>query len=129
MIYNFNGRNLNIPDNEIANSMKALEISKEEAIELWLEDNDFEENAEQKALDEKAKQIKIDHGASATGKKKVNKPKTVKISDEKAQIFSDIVALLSEKYEISVEILNKKVGIALNGKNFSLDLVEHRPKK
>ena len=38
MIYNFNGKNINIPDKEIEKAMKSLELTKEEAIEMWLED-------------------------------------------------------------------------------------------
>ena len=35
-----NGKVVNIPDKEIEQSMKVLELTKEEAIEMWLEDND-----------------------------------------------------------------------------------------
>ena len=30
-----NGKNVNIPDKEIEKNMKLLEISKEEAVEMW----------------------------------------------------------------------------------------------
>ena len=39
-----NGKVVNIPDNEIEYNMKTLELSKEEAIDLWLEDNDYQVN-------------------------------------------------------------------------------------
>ena len=58
MKYNFNGKVLNIPDAEIEKNMKALEISRDEAIEMWLDDNDYIENEEAEALTEKAKVIK-----------------------------------------------------------------------
>lgn len=41
-----NGKTINIPDKEIENHMKILELSKEEAIQLWLEDNEYEINEE-----------------------------------------------------------------------------------
>lgn len=61
--------------------------------------------------------------------KKTKKPKTVKISNEKQQIFSDIVEFLKEKYEINVEINNKLIIINEKGKEFKLNLSETRQKK
>ena len=51
MKYTINGKTVNISDEELEKSMKALELTKDEAIQLWLEDNGFEENEEQNALD------------------------------------------------------------------------------
>ena len=88
----------------------------------------FEE--EQRELEEKAKKIKIDHGAKAEkSEKKEKKPKTVKVSDEKVKIFQDIVAFLQKNYNISVEKDNKLIKISENGKEFKLDLIESRQKK
>ena len=55
MKYNFNEKILNIPDAELENSMKCLKISKEEAIQLWLDDNDYTVNEVVEELSEKAK--------------------------------------------------------------------------
>ena len=52
-----NGKNVNIPDKEIEKNMKLLEISKEDAIEMWLEDEGYLDNEEQNELDEKAKKV------------------------------------------------------------------------
>jgi hypothetical protein len=62
------GKVVNIPDKEIEKNMKLLEISQEEAVEMWLEDEGYLDNEEQIELDTKAKQVKIDHGASAVDK-------------------------------------------------------------
>ena len=80
-----NGKTVNIPDKELEKSMKALELTKEEAIQMWLEDNDYEVNEEQEELDSKAKKVKIQHGASAVDKSqpKEKKERVVKVSDEK----------------------------------------------
>lgn len=61
--------------------------------------------------------------------KKARKPKTVKISDEKQEIFGEIVEFLSKKYQFSVETDNKLVKIYKNGKEFKLNLSETRQKK
>ena len=59
MIYNFNGKSLKIPDEIIEKSMKVLELSKDEAIQMYLEDEGYLENETVTQLTEKAKINKI----------------------------------------------------------------------
>lgn len=128
-----NGKAVNIPDKEIENSMKSLELTKEEAIEMWLEDEGYLDNEEQNELDSKAKKVKIDHGASAIDKtqKKEKKPREIKVSDEKQTLFGEIVEKLAEtgrNYEILKE--NKLICVKIGEKTFKIDLIEQRqPKK
>lgn len=134
MRYNFNGKSINIPDAELKKSMKILGMTKEEAIEMWLEDEGYLDNEEQAELEQKAKENKITatiHGASATEKQKQSKPKTVKVSDEKVTLFNEIRANLEDIYD-SVEILkeNKLIQVKIGEKIFKIDLIEQRkPKK
>lgn len=74
-----------------------------------------------------AKEIKT-YAQAEMSKKKDKKPKTVKISQEKAEIFANICTFLQENYDFSVEIDNKLCKIYKNGKVFKLDLVETRQK-
>lgn len=128
-----NGKTVNIPDKEIENSMKSLELTKEEAIEMWLEDEGYLDNEEQNELDSKAKKVKIDHGASAIDKtqKKEKKLREIKVSDEKQTLFGEIVEKLAEtgrNYEILKE--NKLICVKIGEKTFKIDLIEQRqPKK
>ena len=128
-----NGKNVNIPDEEIKKSMKALDLSKEDAIQMWLEDNDYEINEEQEELDSKAKKVKIQHGASAIDKseQKEKKPRVVKISDEKQALFSEILSNLEDVYPNSVEIVkeNKLLTVKVGTKTFKIDIIEQRPPK
>lgn len=127
-----NGKTVNIPDKEIEKSMKALELSKEEAIQLWLEDNDYEVNEEQVALDEKAKKVKINRGASAIDKtKKEKKERKVVASDEKQALFGEIYLHLKEIFGDNVEIVkeNKLLTVTQGTKVFKVDIVEQRPPK
>lgn len=128
-----NGKSVNIPDKEIEKSMKALELTKEEAVQMWLEDNEYEVNEEQAELDEKAKKVKIQHGASAIDKteKKEKKERIVKVSNEKQALFGDIYQNLAELYGENVEIIkeNKLLTVKINGKVFKIDLIEQRPPK
>ena len=128
-----NGKVVNIPDNEIEYNMKTLELSKEEAIDLWLEDNDYQVNEELEELDSKAKKVKIDHQASAIDKteKKDRKPRTVKVSDTKQAVFVNIHNFLVETYGENVEIVkeNKLLSLKVGDKTFKVDLIEQRPPK
>lgn len=127
-----NGKAVNIPDKELEKLMKLLDLSKDEAVQMWLEDNDYEVNEEQEELDNKAKKVKINHGASAVDKtEKEKKPRVVKISDEKQALFSDIYQNLVGIYGESVEIVkeNKLLTVKVGGKTFKIDLIEQRPPK
>lgn len=127
-----NGKVVNIPDKDIEKSMKALELTKEEAIQMWLEDNDYEVNEEQVALDEKAKKVKINHGASAVDKStKEKKERKVIVSDEKQALFGEIYLHLKEVFGDNVEIVkeNKLLTVTQGKKVFKIDLIEQRPPK
>jgi co-chaperonin GroES (HSP10) len=135
MRYNFNGKSINIPDAELEKSMKILGMTKEEAIEMWLEDEGYLDNEEQAELEQKAKENKITatiHGASATEKKKQSKPKVIQVSDEKRVLFSQIEGFLKNYTTHEVEILkeNKLIQVKIGEKIFKVDLIEQRkPKK
>ena len=63
MTYNLNGKNIRIPDAEIDKSMKLLDLSHDEAVQMWLEDEGYLENEVVKELTAKAKVNKINHEA------------------------------------------------------------------
>lgn len=127
-----NGKTIIIPDKDIEKSMQALELTHEEAVQMWLEDNDYEVNEEQEELDAKAKKVKIQHGASAIDKQnKEKKERVVKVSDEKQLIFSQIHEVLTDFYGENVEIVkeNKLLTVKVSTKTFKVDLIEQRPPK
>ena len=133
MKYNFNGKVINIPDDEIAKAMKNLDLTKEQAIEMWLEDEGYLDNAEQLALCQVAKDNRITqtiHGTHEKPRRKSEKPKTVKISPEKLLLFIQIQEMLEKNYE-NVEILkeNKLIQVKTNEKVLKIDLIEQRKAK
>ena len=136
MLYTLeNGKTVSIPDSEIINNMKALEISQEEAIELWLDDNDYTENEEQDALDRKAKKAGVGLVVKDIDKpRKERKPRTCKVSDEKQLLFNaihDFLATFVEKNDGNVEILteNKMFSVKVGGKSFKINITQDRDKK
>ena len=128
-------KTVNIPDEEIHNNMVALEVSEAEAIKIWLEDNEYEINEEQEALDKTAKTEKIKLGAREDKpKNKPSKPRTVKISDEKKELFDSIVTNLTrcvsvEQENIKILKENKLIEVTIGEKVFKIDLIETRQKK
>ena len=115
MKYQLGNKTINIPDADIQNFMKSLDLSKEDAIQMWLEDNDYEVNEEQAELDAKAKRVKIDHGASAVDKtKKEKKPRPKVASDEKKELFDEIFSNLSDVYGQNARI-EKENKLIING--------------
>ena len=135
MIYKFNEKNIRIDDKQLENLMKNLDLTKDEAIQMYLEDEGYLDNEEQLELDKKAKEsgiMRTIHEAKdiKKEKKKATKPKTVKVSDEKQGLFADILENLQENYG-KVEVLkqNKLIQVQIGEKIFKIDLIEQRPKK
>ena len=131
MIYNLDGKNIRIDDNEIIKLTELLDLTKEQAIQMWLEDNDYLENEEQNALDEKASKVKISMGARSSAPTKEKKPRTTKVSDEKKALFAEILSNLEYDYKENVTVLkeNKLIEVKMGGKTFKIDIIEQRPPK
>ena len=136
MTYNFNGKNIKIPDAEIKQAMTALELTKEEAIEMWLEDEGYLDNEEQLELDKKAKENRITatiHEASAVdkAKKKTQKERVRKENPTKEMVIREIAALLP-KFAENIEVLNvgKLISFTIGDEKYEIDLKQKRkPKK
>jgi hypothetical protein len=131
MIYNLDGKSITIPDKEIENLMSSLELTKEDAIDLWLCDHDYEEDEEQTELDEKASKVKISHEIAQKKDKKERKPPKKVVSDQKKELFSEILSDLEDVYKENVEVAkeNKLILVHIDGKVFKIDVIEQRPSK
>ena len=129
MTYNLNGKNIRSPDSDIKEYMESLELPKEEAIKVWLEDEGYLENEVVEELTKKAKENKINHEAKA------NKPrKSVKRErkpDEEKENLIEILANCLTNAGFETKITNKSKIIEFNvGENhYKLDLIKQRPPK
>lgn len=134
MKYNLNGKNINIPDADIERSMKSLELTKEEAIQMWLEDEGYLENEEQEELERKAKENRITvtiHQASAKDPhKKTQKERVRKENPTKEMVIREIAALLP-KFAEDIEILNvgKLISFRIGEEKYEIDLKQKRKPK
>jgi len=126
-----NGKSVNIPKSEIEKLMSSLELSEKDAIDLWLCDNNLEEDEEQIELDEKASKVRIDKDIIQKKPKKERKKPEKKVSDAKKELFSEILSDLRDVYKENVEVLNenKLISVRIGEKLFKIDVIETRPPK
>ena len=126
-----NGKSVNIPKLEIEKLMSSLDLSEKDAIDLWLCDNNLENDEEQTELDEKASKIRIDKDIIQKKPKKERKKPEKKVSDAKKELFSEILSDLKSIYKENVEVLNenKLISVRIGEKLFKIDIIETRPPK
>ena len=126
-----NGKSVNIPKSEIEKLMSSLELSEKDAIDLWLCDNNLEEDEEQIELNEKASKVRIDKDIIQKKPKKERKKPEKKVSDAKKELFNEILSNLKAVYGENVEILNenKLISCKIGDKTFKIDVIETRAKK
>ena len=137
MKYEYNGKTLNIPDDFIQNAMKNLSIDEDEAIQLWLEDNDYEVNEEQMALDAKAKaNVKVANivkaRAAELSKKKTQRERVKKEDPTKEGVIAALAKALPELANAeNVTIVNagKLITFTIGEDTYKLDLVRQRKAK
>lgn len=134
MRYNFNGKMLNIPDAEIKANMKNLELSEDEAIQVWLEDEGYLENEEQEQLCKKAKDNRVTATIHKAGNNRAErKPSTRErqANPTKEAIITAIAKILPElgAVNINIENVGKIITFSVNNEGFKLDLVQKRKKK
>ena len=127
-----NNKVVKIPQKEIDNLMKTLELTEQEAIETWLDDNDYTTNKQVEELTKKAKA----NGTTKIGarvnveNKKVERER--KANPTKALIIEELTEKLKQIDGISqlkVEKKEKLITFSLNGNDYKLDLVQKRAKK
>ena len=133
MNYTFNGKNIRIPDDTIEKMVNLLDITKEEAIQTWLEDEGFLENPEQAALCQKAKEsgiMRTIRDAKAITPIKTQRERVKKENPTKEKIIAEIAKLLVEFAE-NVTVVNdsKIIEFSMGDKEFKLDLTQKRKKK
>ena len=134
MVYILNDKKIRIPDEEIKKNMEILDLSEEEAIQLYLEDEGYLENEEVTELTKKAKDSGIMstiHGAKAE-KPKAKVERERKENPTKERIIAEIGKFLCQLDGISgVNIVNigKIIEFECENKHFKLDLIQKREKK
>ena len=127
-----------MPDEKwIKSTMKALDLTRKEAIEMWMDDHDIDQGkAKDFDLDpEKQKVVKEMTKAGGKARAKETKPRERKPNDEKRTIIQDLNDFLvnnCQDYINLVEIVNveREITFKIGENDYSLTLTCHRkPKK
>lgn len=129
-----NGKVVRIPMEEINKQMRLLKLSKDEAIQMYLEDEGYLKNEEQEALERKAKENRITatiHQAKAEYKEKTQRERVKKDDPTKEGIIKAIAEMLPSVNAENVEIVNagKLITFTIGADKYKLDLIRQRPPK
>lgn len=129
MTYNLNGKNIRIPDAEIDKNSRLLGITREEAIQMYLEDEGYIVNEYVEELTAKAKEAKISHEAKSEKPRK--QVKRERKPDEEKENLIDILAnaLVAEGFEIKITNKSKIIEFNVGDNHYKLDLIKQRPPK
>lgn len=134
MTYKYNNKVFNIPDKEIDKAVESLDCSIAEACEMYLADHDLIKDETVEELTKNATKNRITstiHGAK--GEKKPRKPREKKENPLKKEIiqaiFNGIALNIKTDGEIIVTNDEKYIDFNVDGREFTINLVEHRKKK
>ena len=118
-------------ENEILHLMKALDISREEAEQLWEDDNNDYESDEMKEMAEKAKKnglLKV--GARQVEPAKEKKTRERKPNEDKRFLIDCLFDSLKDFDNCEIVNPERQIDFWLNGIHYSVTLTAHRaPKK
>lgn len=114
-------------EEEIKRNMKLLDISREEAEQLYEDDHNDVVTPEMAKMEAKAKKIKR-YEKSDTPKKKAVKER--KVDEEKGKVLQSYKVLTEGMGGTVTEVKNEaEFSFLLNGNSYTVKLVKHRPKK
>lgn len=123
------GKTIRIPDEVIEKYQKAFDLSKNDAISMYLEEEGYIDNEVITELSEKAKVTKADKLYVSTERKKGNSVKKGPKDDAiKQGLISDFAEFLTDcGYEnVTVQNVGKIITFSINGEDFKIDLIRQR---
>lgn len=115
-------------EKEILNYMKTLDLTREEAEQLWEDDNSDEMTPEQAELTEKAKELGRHMGESM--KERKSREKVRKVDEEKKMILAEFAESLNGiNAEITEVKTETEITFKYGGNVYTVKLTKHRPPK
>jgi len=119
-----------IPTKEIEKNMKDFEgISKEDAVRMWFEDNEYLDSGEKATITENTEKVKRRYEKS--GKPRKASTRERKVDTEKLELIELVKALLDENAETTVKGVKTETEINFDfrGNEYTFKLTKHRPPK
>ena len=115
-------------EQQIEQYMKSLQISREEAEQLYEDDQEDFIGEEGEQMTAKAKEVRR---YEQSAEKKVRKPREKKLDEDKVKIISFLQRVMTDSDALDIVIKNeqREITFAYNGAEYSLTLTKHRPPK
>ena len=115
-------------EQQILNYMESLQISREEAEQLWEDDKEDFIGEEGEQMTQKAKEIRRYEKAD---KPKEKKKREVKLDEDKVKLINFLERVLTGSDALNIFVKNpqKEITFQYNGCEYSLNLVKHRSPK
>ena len=125
------GKVVQVPNEEIAKNMRLLHLTRQEAVDMWLSDNDYIDCPEADELTAKAKENKVAHGAKAEVKQKTQRERVVKEDKVKEAIIQAVADMLPNlnAENVVIEKKGKLITFTVGEDKFKFDLIRQRPPK
>jgi hypothetical protein len=114
-------------EQEIENNMKLLQISREEAEQLYDDDHSDEVLPEVAEMEKKAKSMKRRYETDKTAERKKS-TRTPKIDTEKVEIINTIAEMLVAD-ELKITNIQREITFKIGENDYSLVLTKHRKNK
>ena len=115
-------------EQEIQNFMVSLGISRQEAEQLWEDDNNDFIGDEGEEMQKKAKEIRRYEKKEVTATKE-KKPKERKIDNDKLYLLSAVKELFGSMNIDSTMKTETELSFSYNGAEYTFKLTKHRPPK
>ena len=122
MKYELNKKIINIPDAEISTFETKYGLSKDEAIQLWLEDNDYLEN---EVVNELMEKTKGQRHYEKSGKERKASTRERKVDEEKKALLEKLM----EGFEVDSVKNEAEFSFHVGDNSYTVKLVKHRPPK
>ena len=126
------GKDIHIPQKEIDNLMKTLELTEQEAIQTWLFDHDYTDNEQVEILSKKAKANKTDKLVitdKTTRKQVERKPKENPTKEMIIDILANALQTNLSLENLQIANKSKLIEFTYLNKQYKLDLIEKRQPK
>lgn len=118
----------------IQNTMKQLEVTREEALEVWMDDHDIDAGKVKPFDLDPAKQKVVKEMTKAGGKRtsyslEGAKKRERKPNDEKREIVARLFDFLQDEKECTLVNPERQIDFYIGENHYSITLTQHRKKK
>ena len=119
---------MNEKEKTIQNYMKSLDISREEAEQLWEDDNSGYESEEMKEMSRKAKENVKRYEKSDKSRKASSRER--KVDETKGRLIGEVRSLLKSLNASNVSVKTEtEINFDFEGENYTFKLTKHRKPK